>query len=208
MKLIRKSDIETKRWSGGTTSEIAIYPEGAVYADRDFIWRLSSAVIEDEESTFTPLEDYQRFLTLRKGKLSLKHGSGDWYSISPGEVTCFDGGQTTESKGKVTDFNLMLRKGKAGGNMLATKIAAGDTFSFDCDEDAAEAGKGKKLMTAVFLSDGAGLRIEANGETVAEITEGETVLFESKEELAGLMGRVTGDSLVIISKIIIENAND
>ena len=32
------------QWSGGTTTQVAIAPEGAVYADRDFLWRISSAV--------------------------------------------------------------------------------------------------------------------------------------------------------------------
>ena len=38
-KLLTKSDYVTTRWSGGTTTQLAIAPEGAVYADRDFLWR-------------------------------------------------------------------------------------------------------------------------------------------------------------------------
>ena len=38
------------KWSGGTNTQVAIAPEGAVYADRDFLWRLSSARVELEHS--------------------------------------------------------------------------------------------------------------------------------------------------------------
>lgn len=45
-KLLTKEDYVTTTWSGGTTTQLAIAPEGAVYADRDFLWRLSSAGVE------------------------------------------------------------------------------------------------------------------------------------------------------------------
>jgi len=47
-KLLTKEDYVTTTWSGGTTTQLAIAPEGAVYADRDFLWRLSSAGVELE----------------------------------------------------------------------------------------------------------------------------------------------------------------
>ena len=30
------------------------HPQGALYADRDFLWRLSSATVDLDESDFTP----------------------------------------------------------------------------------------------------------------------------------------------------------
>ena len=36
------ADYVTTQWSGGATTQLAIAPKGAVYADRDFLWRLSS----------------------------------------------------------------------------------------------------------------------------------------------------------------------
>ena len=44
------SDYITTKWSGGLTTQLGIAPAGAVYADRDFLWRLSSATVEDAES--------------------------------------------------------------------------------------------------------------------------------------------------------------
>ena len=48
-----EADYITTRWSGGTTTQLAIAPEGAVYADRDFLWRLSSAGVDDDYSKFS-----------------------------------------------------------------------------------------------------------------------------------------------------------
>ena len=42
-------------WSDGTTTQLLIAPEGAHYAARDFLWRVSSATVELDESDFTPL---------------------------------------------------------------------------------------------------------------------------------------------------------
>ena len=54
------ADDVTTQWSGGATTQLAIAPKGAVYADRDFLWRLSSATVELDESDFTPLPAYDR----------------------------------------------------------------------------------------------------------------------------------------------------
>ena len=64
---------EPKIWSGGTTTELFIYPEGATYEDRNFKFRLSIATVESETSEFTPLAGVKRTLMLLHGELTLKH---------------------------------------------------------------------------------------------------------------------------------------
>ena len=113
--LLRREDYATTSWSGGTTTQLAIAPEGAVYADRDFLWRLSSATVELEHSDFTPLPDYNRFLSVLEGEIQLKVGGREPAPLVPGEVAAFDGGVPVESWGQCVDFNLMVRKGKAQG---------------------------------------------------------------------------------------------
>ena len=80
----------TTAWSGGTTTQLAIAPEGAVYADRKFLWRLSSAQVELEHSDFTPLPDYDResaarWKPARSAGLTeafrWSHGGAVWISI-------------------------------------------------------------------------------------------------------------------------------
>ncbi|MCD8330397.1 MAG: HutD family protein, partial [Lachnospiraceae bacterium] len=123
MRWIHLDDQKTVNWSGGTTTELAIAPEGASYAARNFDWRLSTAVVEDEESVFTALPDYNRLLALRKGTLWLRHDEDAWYELRPGRAVDFDGGSRTESRGRVTDFNLMLRKGRAEGSLRCLSLA-------------------------------------------------------------------------------------
>ena len=116
-KLLTKADYVTTSWSGGTTTQLAIAPEGAVYADRDFFWRLSSATVELEHSDFTPLPDYDRLLAVLDGEIKLKIGQDEPFPLAPGKVAAFDGGVPVESWGQCVDFNLMVRKGKAQGTV-------------------------------------------------------------------------------------------
>ena len=116
-KLLTKADYVTTSWSGGTTTQLAIAPEGAVYADRDFLWRLSSATVELPHSDFTPLPDYDRFLSVLEGEIQLKIDARAPFPLVPGELVAFDGGAPVESWGKCVDFNLMVRKGKARGSV-------------------------------------------------------------------------------------------
>ena len=118
-KLLNKADYVTTSWSGGTTTQLAIAPEGAVYAGRDFLWRLSSATVELPHSDFTPLPGYDRFLSVLEGEIRLKIGGDEPFPLAPGRAAAFDGGVPVESWGKCVDFNLMVRKGKGQGEMYA-----------------------------------------------------------------------------------------
>ena len=131
------------RWSGGSTTQLAIAPEGAQYADRDFLWRVSSATVELEESDFTPLPDYDRQIATLRGEISLRHGDGAPIALRPYQVYRFDGGAPTHACGCCTDFNLMLRKGRADGTIEALRTdtapltltpAAGETMLLYCVE--------------------------------------------------------------------------
>lgn len=116
-KLLTRSDYVTANWSGGTTTQLAISPEGAAYARRDFLWRLSSATVELEHSDFTPLPDYNRLLAVLEGEIRLKIGRDEPFALVPGQVAAFDGGVPVESWGRCVDFNLMVRKGKGSGSV-------------------------------------------------------------------------------------------
>lgn len=119
------SEYRISAWSGGTTTEIGISPEKSRYADRDFLWRISSATVDLEESTFTALPDYNRIIMTLEGELDLRHGNGRWIHLREFIPHSFDGGEDTVSRGRVVDFNLMLRKGRADGTLVPV------TFSED-----------------------------------------------------------------------------
>ena len=122
MKHLMESDYRVSTWSGGKTVQLSICPENADYADRTFLWRVSSATVELEESVFTPLPDYNRLIAPIRGYMELCHNGGEAVRLDPYSVHAFDGADRTDSKGKCTDFNLMLKKGSADGSMQALRL--------------------------------------------------------------------------------------
>ena len=127
------------KWSGGTTTQVAITPAGAVYADRDFLWRISSASVDLDESDFTALPDYHRWISTLEGGMTLSHEGGEKIVLAPYEVHQFDGGVDTHSWGRCTDFNLMLRKGKCQGVVRSLKLSAGETAAVAFESAPSEA---------------------------------------------------------------------
>lgn len=114
IKIIRKNDQLTSQWSGGKTTQLAIYPEDTDYAKRNFKWRISTAAVEVEESLFTRLPGIQRIIMPLDGELHLQHEESHSVLLQPFEQDRFDGSWITRSKGKVKDFNLMLAEGCEG----------------------------------------------------------------------------------------------
>lgn len=128
--LVTREQFLSTAWSGGTTTQLAIAPEGAVYADRDFLWRLSSAKVETDHSDFTLLPDYNRLISMVDGDLDLKIGAGERFSLQPLAVCAFDGGTPVESWGRCTDFNLMLRKDRCQGSVQSLVLAPGSACTW------------------------------------------------------------------------------
>lgn len=114
IKKYEKVDFNTGTWSGGTTTQLAIYPRHTQYGERNFLWRLSSATVEVEESDFTALPDYDRVLVVLDGEVVLAHKDIRAIRLAKYEQDRFSGGYETKSYGKITDFNLMVRKGNEG----------------------------------------------------------------------------------------------
>lgn len=104
-----KEDFLTSHWSGGTTTQLYIHPEGSSLSERNFDLRISTATIEIEESEFTALPGYDRILMVLDGELLIEHIGR--YSISLGSLKkdSFQGAWETRSKGKAIDFNLIYK---------------------------------------------------------------------------------------------------
>lgn len=113
-ELYKKEDYEVGTWAGGTTTQLAIYPVGADYKKRDFLWRLSSATVDLEESDFTPLPDYDRTLIVLDGEVVIVHKGVRAIRLRQYEQDRFSGAYDTKSYGCIVDFNLMVRKGSEG----------------------------------------------------------------------------------------------
>ena len=124
---IGPAEYRTSSWSGGTTTQLIIFPPEAEYAKRDFLWRISSATVDLEASDFTPLPDYDRLICTLRGEISLSHNGNAPFLLRPCQVYAFSGADQTRSEGRCTDFNLMLRRGKAAGEMFVLHIGAVQT---------------------------------------------------------------------------------
>ncbi len=115
VEIIRKEEQSTSTWSGGTTTQLAIYPKDSEYKAQNFKWRLSSACVDIEESTFTRLPGIWRHIMIIDGEMSLQHEGYHSALLKPYEQDSFSGGWTTKSVGRAKDFNLMLSQGCIGG---------------------------------------------------------------------------------------------
>ncbi len=102
------------RWSGGTTTQLYIYPQESNYHQHNFLFRISSATVEQQESLFTSLQGFSRHLMVLKGEMEIIHRGHHQKKMSPFDTDFFMGDWETSSKGCVTDFNLMLAKGWTG----------------------------------------------------------------------------------------------
>ena len=100
MRHLRPADYTVSDWSGGRTVQLSIGPAGERYADRKFLWRISSATVELETSEFTSLPDYERLIAPIRGEMILSHNGGEEILLRPFDVHRFDGADLTVSKGK------------------------------------------------------------------------------------------------------------
>ena len=132
IRLYGNEEFNTGKWSGGETTEFAIYPEKAKYIDRDFVWRLSSASVDVEESTFTKLPDYDRILMVLEGEAILAHGDERTVKLGALQQDSFGGDARTKCFGKIRDYNLIMKKGCSGSlevidvQSAAKEVAAGE----------------------------------------------------------------------------------
>ena len=168
---ITPADFVSSLWSGGETHQLAIAPAGAVYADRDFLWRISSATVDLEESVFTALPDYDRYIATLKGSIRVSHDGGEPMTLVPYAVHRFDGGAATKSWGRCVDFNLMLRKGRCDGCLTALRLAENVRVTLPRAYDS-----GAQHSLLVYCGEG-GAVLHADGRSVS-LARGEAVLVE------------------------------
>lgn len=117
----RKGQFQTTRWSGGTTTELFIFPLTADYKQRNFRFRISTATVESEKSDFTTLHGISRIIMILEGKITLSHENSYPIQLGKFDTDAFEGNLKTTSVGKCTDFNLMT-SGKTTGKLSAVVV--------------------------------------------------------------------------------------
>ncbi|GGA48349.1 HutD/Ves family protein [Dyella nitratireducens] len=127
MSIIRLRDCPAVPWKNGMgrTRELAVYPAGA--SMEDFAWRASVAEV-DSAAPFSAFEGVDRYIALLEGAgFTMTLDDGRSHALTtpfapfafPGEAKvtiALQGGSTR-------DFNLMLRRSKARGELVTWEDA-------------------------------------------------------------------------------------
>jgi environmental stress-induced protein Ves len=128
--IIKSEQHKSIKWSGGTSTELFIFPEGSYYKKRDFDFRLSTATVEVEKSDFTPLPGFSRKLMILDGSIKINHENHYSKQLNKFDVDEFEGHWNTFSVGKCIDFNLMT-KPETKGNISSKSEEKGKEIIFD-----------------------------------------------------------------------------
>jgi environmental stress-induced protein Ves len=124
-EIIKTASYKKNKWSAGTTTELYIYPKGSSLQQLDFQFRISTATVETEESTFTVLLGVNRIILPLQGKLTLVHDAETPVHLKPYQLHSFSGNSITKCFGMVTDFNLMT-KGNTKGTIEIIELLPGE----------------------------------------------------------------------------------
>lgn len=193
--LRKEKDFSVSSWSGGKTKELAIFPLDSKYADREFIFRLSSATVDLEESDFTLLPDYDRVLMVLKGSTVLTYNGKKSVHLNELEQDSFDGAWNTKSYGKITDYNLMTRKGCAGKVDIIKPEAEAVDMGGTLDSDL------KRRTHALYCKEGYLIVNAADGQKM--VSPGQLLVMEFGEEEPSYT--VMGDGTVIRAQIAFQD---
>lgn len=174
------STIKKTNWSGGTTSELFIYPSGAEFKSGDYLLRLSIATVEIEESTFTSLPEVNRTLMVLEGTLKLDHEGHHKTTLNPLEFDNFKGDWNTKSWGKVTDFNLMTKADCKGilkginlekGAEIKFPMTHGKTFIHTYSGNTVTAGQNCLKSDSVLIEGQQSISISAQEDSIVVVVQ-------------------------------------
>ncbi len=123
-RVLSPADYRRMPWKngGGHTSEIAVHPEGAGTAA--FVWRVSVADVA-QDGPFSRYPGVDRTLVLLAGNGVRLEGAGDPLDLrTPYEPVRFTGEAELDcvlTDGPVRDFNLMVRRDAATGEIIVVR---------------------------------------------------------------------------------------
>lgn len=141
-KIIMKEEFITTKWDGGETTQLAIYPEDAIFSCKDFLWRVSSATFTSTQSKFSDFSGYQRYILPLNGRLSVYHNGLYSRELDKYEVEYFDGSWSTFSENTLDcrDYNFIVKSGYFAKLQILNK---GDEYLL----------KGSKILSVFSVKD-------------------------------------------------------
>jgi len=150
-------------WAKGTTTELVKYPPESDFLKRDFIFRISTATVEAEVSTFSDFSGLTRILMILEGSITLIHEGRYQKQLNPYDQDTFDGSWSTRSIGKVRDFNVMFNS-QARASLCAYSLVSNQSEVIEITEKRVVlfVHTGKFLVGEHLLETGSVLDIEEN----------------------------------------------
>jgi len=183
MEIIPFEELKTAEWSGGTTTELFIYPKSASYKKMDFDFRISTATIEVKTSKFTSLPGVKRTLMVLNGTLELEHKGQHSTILEAFERDTFSGDWETISGGMAEDFNLMIRNPELNGFVRHIQLSKKKNLTLQTEKHG-----------FIYIYKGTlGLNDEL------QLTSGDSIYFNEKEEVA-----LVGISNALLIYVLIE----
>lgn len=183
MEIIPYEQAQTQSWSGGTTTELFIYPRHASYKKQDFDFRISTATVEVPSSTFTKLPGVRRILMVLQGTLELEHKGHHSTILEKFERDEFSGDWETTSGGIAEDFNLMIRAADLNGYIRHIQLSKKSTIQLHTEKHG-----------FIYIYRGT---LTLN-ETIP-LTAGDSIYFTAADEL-----KLAGISNAVIIYVILE----
>ncbi|MFA9372160.1 MAG: HutD family protein [Labilibaculum antarcticum] len=190
-EISKAADFNTINWSGGTSTQLFIYPPTSDYQQRNFAFRLSTAAVEVEESNFTSLPGVSRKIMILDGAIEIIHENLYHKKLGKFDTDSFEGGWKTSSVGKCIDFNLMTG-GSASGEISALSIKKNKATTISID------GKADYLILYAFSGE---ISLTTNQET-HHLPQGNLLVITQFDSL-NLKLSGSKDSEVILSEIML-----
>lgn len=111
--ILKKENYITSDWSGGSTQQIFIYPENSTLSERNFEFRISSAIVNVDESVFSDFIGYDRIISSLEGEIELTHYEKEKIKsikLKPFMQDIFSGSIKTKCIGRCRDFNIIYKE--------------------------------------------------------------------------------------------------
>ena len=113
-QIIKREDFIVHRWSGGTTSEIFLFPPSSCWEKKDFQIRISSADCRVDGAPYSDFTGFTRHILPLRGSMHMFHEGHHEVLLNPFDVDIFDGSWNTHHIGKAVDFNLLYSENWTG----------------------------------------------------------------------------------------------
>ena len=193
IQIKKQSEIISNRWAAGTTSELFIWPNQTSFEARDFDFRISTATVEQAETTFTKFNGYSRELMILAGKLQIHHENLYSKTLNTFDVDSFEGDWDTKAEGMVTDFNIIYR-----GKVLA-KL---ESNALEIEQIHKEEVVTKNSVTLIYIWEGAiSMTNLEDKNTTANLAKGDCMILQYDQSPESIALQCIQQARIIVARI-------